>query len=191
MEIKSIDAFDLFHNGTIVLKTNTEELSEGYVFAWRVINKKNDKTVFKSGYISDPFISCKIKGFGDYTITAYVLNEKNGEKISAETEFTADKNTSYALTSGYSEIAEIEPIAEHISGPFWRFSPDSEPPKDAQFAWYIYKKGDVDPMHKQMFTEFPTYEYKFTQEGTYRAKLFISFKKAKRSEFSDWFDVVL
>lgn len=187
MIIQDIEVFDLYQDGTLVLKTNAVDVSDKCQYAWYV--KWKGKTVFKSKYVDVPFIACQIKAWGEYSITGYVLDTKTKEKVQREVSFTADIKTSPGLQPGYQEIRDLQPVVQHISGPFWKFSVSKEPEGQVEYAWFIYKRGQSAPWFKQMYSSRPHFEYQFKEPGDYRVKLFALAGEAKNSVFSEWFTV--
>ena len=113
MKIREIEAFDLYGDGTLVLKTNLESTEERVQYAWYV--KKGDRNIFKGSYQGKPFMAYKISAPGAYTIKAFVKN-KDGEKTEETITFVADRNTSPQLSAAKELSVKGRPAVEHISG---------------------------------------------------------------------------
>ena len=186
MKIREIEAFDLYGDGTLVLKTNLENADEQVQYAWYV--KKGDRNIFKGSYQSKPFMAYKIPVLGAYTIKAFVKN-KDGEKTEETITFVADRNTSPQLSAANELSVKGRPAVEHISGRFYKMSLPMELPQNALFAWYIHRNGETEPIARRMYSDSPEYVHAFQEPGEYYAKAFIVVGKAKTSLKSTLFIV--
>jgi len=188
MKIKEIEAFDLYGDGTLVLKTNVEGKKNGLEYAWYI--KRDGKLIFKSSYQLKDFIAFNIDKSGKYVIKAFVLENKSN-KISEEIEISIDSTTSPKLVKKQLSLMGIDivPVVEFISGPFWKMSVSGKFPKSSKFAWYIYKKGKKEPIFKQNYSLNNEYIHKFEEKGEYKAKVFAVLDENKYSMSTDWFKV--
>jgi len=188
MEIREIEAFDLYGDGTLVLKTNVEGKKSELKYAWYI--KKDGKFIFKSQYQLKNFIAFNIDKSGKYIIKAFVLENKEN-KIFKEIEILINSTTSPKLIEKELSAMGINiiPVVEFISGPFWKMKVSGKFPKNSKFAWYIYKRGQKEPIFKQDYSLNNEYIYKFEQKGEYKVKAFIVFNGNKCSKSTDWFKV--
>ena len=81
MKIREIDAFDLYGDGTLVIKTNMEKDApdggDGSRYAWHIMRKQ--LTIFKIPYQVRPWTAWQIPKYGEYLIKAFVKNA-DGER---------------------------------------------------------------------------------------------------------------
>ena len=186
MKIRDVDVFDLYGDGTLVIKTNVEDAGEGVRYAWYV--KQGKRNVFKGTYQAKPFMSYDIPAIGTYVVKAFVKNQA-GEKAEKEVTFNANRRTSPLLVSAASLPLEGAPEIEHISGPFYRMSLRQNLPESARYAWYIYRKDEKEPFARQMYSESSEYVFAFQNPGEYYVKVFVTLDNAKSSLKSDLFKV--
>ena len=187
MNIRNVDVFDLYGDGTLVIKTNAEGAGDNTRYAWYV--RQGKRNIFKGAYQAEPFMSYDLPTPGDYTIKAFVKNQA-GEKAEKEVAFHANRRTSPLLASDSQLQLEGGPQIEHISGPFYRMSlRDERLPEDARYAWYIYRKDEKEPFARQMYSDSSEYVFAFQDPGEYYVKVFVILDNAKNSLKSDLFTV--
>ena len=188
MKIGKIEAFDLYGDGTVVLKTNMAEGGSDLRFAWYIM--RDQRTIFKSPYQKQPYRSWKLYQYGKYTIKAFVKNGQ-GEKVRKETAFTFNRRTSPKLKNQADKLLHESPVIEKISGPFYRMYVGETLSKDAKYAWYIYQVGAKEPIVRQMYTNSSEYIHAFRESGEYYVKVFVMLDGAKESVKSEPFQVKL
>ena len=189
MKIKEVDLFDLYGNGTLVMKTKVDNESSGIRFCWYVKEKGN--VIYKGTFQRNSFSSFQLPHVGKYTIKAFV-KDALGEKDEMEVEFVANKSTSPDLDLGtISENTDIFPLVEHVSGGFWHFCVEGEVSQGSKYAWYVYMKDIEEPIECIMYSSSASYMYKFNSSGTYYVKLFVITNGVKKSIASDYFKVVV
>lgn len=169
MIIKEIELFDLYGDGTLVMKTNVDTPTEDLRYTWYV--KLNGQLIHKAGYQRNPFTAIHIDHLGKYVVKAFV-RDANGEKVEEEVVFVANKKTSPQLA-----MEETKPMiiakADHISGAFWQFSAEGEIPENAKYAWYLYKKDVSEPIFRGAYVNTCNFVYNISESGEYLAKLFV------------------
>ena len=107
MKILNVDVFDLYGNGTLVLKTNMDE-EKGMKYAWYV--SKDGENIYKSAYQLRPFMAYEIEQWGEYEIKAFVKS-KSGEKLTRKVLYISDRKTSPALEPEMPVEPEAVPAA--------------------------------------------------------------------------------
>jgi len=188
MNIKEIEVFDLYEDGTLVIKTNMEEKNEKLKYAWYI--RKDEETIFKSKYQNQEFMAFNIDKSGLYAVKAFVIDDKLN-KISKETKILIDYSTSPKLIE--KELSKIN-VNVNVNIQFlnklsWKINIYGQFPKSSKFAWYIYKRGKSEPIYKQMYSDKLEYIYEFAEKGQYKLKLFIISNGNKYSNNTQWFDV--
>lgn len=185
MEIREIEVFDIFGDGTLAIKTNVDEPSDDLRYAWYV--SREQQLLFKSSYQRKPYTGYRADLPGTYVIKAFVRNGAQ-ERVEQVVRFTANKTTS-PLLAGQFEPVEIVPVVEHVSGPFWQVRLGGDFAEGKEFAWYVYAEGEDEPLSREDYGYKGEYIYKFSQPGTYRIKAFVRQDGQKYSGFSPWFQV--
>lgn len=187
MQINEVEAFDLRGDGTIVLKTRVKD-DNNIQYAWYIYYENH--LLMKSGYGTKPFMEYKIFALGKYRIKAFVMNKETKEKESTEIAVVFDKTTSPVL---YNENIKKEtkwfPVARKLDGNVWKFFVDGEIPQYADFAWYVYKKDNLEPIFKSRYSSVSEFLYTFSRDGIYRVKCFMRSNTGKQSVISEWFHV--
>ncbi len=187
MKITSLDLFDLYGDGTLVMLTHTDVCTDDLQYCWYI--KRNKMTVYKGVYQRNPYLSFQLDSMGTYVVKAFVKNSK-GEKAVFEQTFRPTKKTSPQLAQAVVEgKITMTPVAERISAGFWQFTVKESFEENAKFAWYIYHAGDKEPIVRTPYANQASYVHKFEQSGTYRAKLFVIQNEEKHSQFSETFSV--
>ncbi|MDD3164311.1 MAG: PKD domain-containing protein [Oscillospiraceae bacterium] len=188
MEIKEIELFDLYGNGTLVMKTNVDAPTSAMRYAWYV--KKDSKLIMKGVYQKEPFTACQLESRGLYTVKAFVRNGKE-EKVEQTATFRATAKTSPALASAAQQTPSLTltPKYEQISGAFWQFRAEGAFPENAEFAWYLFREGEEQPVHREMYPSAPEYTHKFEEPGRYHVKVFVKLGAQKKSADSACFEV--
>lgn len=190
MNITKLEVFDLYGDGTLVLKTNVDKEANSLRYAWYV--QKDKKTLYKSEYQDKPFLGYRISIPGKYKIKAFVRDILNKEKTQIEIEFLVNRKTSPLLMEEVKKLpSSLQPVASQMYGEFWRFSVSGDLPQEAEYAWYVYQQGESKPVFRGKYSTVAEYIYKFETPGLYRVKLFTCIEKIKTSEISDWFLVIL
>ena len=182
MKIREIEAFDLYGDGTLVIKTNMEEEEEGLRYAWHIM--QNRRTIFKIPYQVRPYAVWHIPQRNSYFVKAFVKNAA-GERIQEVITFTADRHTSPKLEAPEEKLLTEPPVVENISGPFYKLYLRQTFPENAQYAWYVYRVGDETPVSRQMYTNAAEYIYAFQEPGEYYVKAFILLNGIKDSVKSE------
>lgn len=186
MKIKEIEVFDLYQDGTLVLKTNVDAPSADLRYAWYILH--GAEVIFKSPYQSVSFTSYQVKEPGMYTIKGFVVDaQKNKERLAVQ--FLANSKTSPQLVEKMLLTLSLRLQAEWISGPFWKFTVTGEVPPNVQYAWYLYREGDKNPVHREMYSTCNEYVHQFEESGTYQFKVFVLLDDKKYSKVSDYFTV--
>lgn len=188
MNITGLDLFDLYGDGTLVMKTAVENVDLSARYAWYV--KQNGKTVYKGSYQRDPFTAVQLEHLGTYVVKAFV-RDGEGNKQELEATFSATKRTSPKLAQADEISFSLTPVASHISGGFWQFSLEESFPPESKFAWYIYQDGVSDPMVKIPYSHESKAFYKFETAGRYYVKAFVVQAGNKQSANSEVFTVTL
>lgn len=188
MNITGLDLFDLYDDGTLVMKTAVEGADAATRYAWYV--KQNGKTVYKGSYQRNPFTAVHLEHLGTYTVKAFV-RDGEGNKQEYEATFSATKRTSPQLAQADAEAFSVTPVASHVSGGFWQFSVEESFPPESKFAWYIYQEGVSDPMVKLPYSNEPKTIHKFETASRYYVKAFVMQDGRKQSASSDVFEVTL
>ena len=187
MNITGLDLFDLYGDGTLVMKTAVENVDLSARYAWYV--KQNGKTVYKGSYQRDPFTAVQLEHLGTYVVKAFV-RDGEGNKQEFESSFSATKRTSPKLALAEAE-AFVTPVATHVSGGFWQFSVEESFEPESKFAWYIYQEGVSAPIVKMPYSHESKAFYKFETAGRYYVKAFVMQDGRKQSASSDVFTVTL
>lgn len=185
MEITGVELFDLYGDGTLVIKTNVDKEDENLRYAWYI--SENKELIYKGKYQSKPFTALQLKHLGSYTIKAFVMD---GDKNKAEflTKFRATKRTSPKLPQ---PIPQVTPSATRISGAFWQFSIDAALEKDAKIAWYVYQANQPNPIARLPYARDKEVIYQFENPGNYAVKVFIIQHGEKKSFLGSTFAVTL
>ena len=170
----------------MVLKTNMEEGEEGFRYAWHIM--QNRKTIFKIPYQIRPYAAWQIPQHGRYFIKAFVKNARE-EKVQETISFTADRHTSPKLETHEENPLMEPPVIEHISGPFYKMYLRQKFPESAQYAWYVYRSDEKEPVSRQMYSHSPEYIHTFREAGKYYVKVFLMLNGMKNSVKSDPFPV--
>lgn len=187
MKIVALDLFDLYGNGTLVMRTVVDQPSTALRYTWYI--KKNGKNIYKGHYQRNPYMAFQLEHLGTYTVKAYVWEGK-GEAMSFEADFTANKRTSPELAKTIEQNRfQITPVVTHISGAFWEFSLEEDFGEDAQFAWYVYQADNPEPVSKQMYSSESRMVHQFEQPGNYYVKAFVIKDDVKCSACSQVFTV--
>lgn len=188
MKITGLDLFDLYGDGTLVMKTAVEDADSSTRYAWYV--KFRGQTVYKGSYQRDPFTAVQLEHLGTYTVKSFV-RDGDGNKQELEATFSATKRTSPKLAQAEENAFSVTPVASHVSGGFWQFSVEESFDEESKFAWYIYQEGVSEPMVKMPYShEFKAF-YKFEAAGRYYVKAFVIQDGNKQSASSDVFTVTL
>lgn len=186
MNITGLDLFDLYGDGTLVMKTAVDGADASTRYTWYV--KQNGKTVYKGAYQRDPFTAVQLEHLGTYVVKAFV-RDGEGSKQEFEATFSATKRTSPKLAQA--EAFSVTPVASHVSGGFWQFSVEESFEPESKFAWYIYQEGVSDPMVKLPYNNESKAFYKFEAPGRYYVKAFVMQDGRKQSASSNVFEVTL
>ena len=186
MNITGLDLFDLYGDGTLVMKTAVDGADASTRYTWYV--KQNGKTVYKGAYQRDPFTAVQLKHLGTYVVKAFV-RDGEGNKQEFEATFSATRRTSPQLAQA--EAFSVTPVASHVSGGFWQFSVEESFEPESKFAWYIYQEGVSDPMVKMPYSNESKAIYKFETAGRYYFKAFVIQGGNKQSASSEVFTVVI
>lgn len=186
MNITGLDLFDLYGDGTLVMKTAVDGADASTRYTWYV--KQNGKTVYKGAYQRDPFTAVQLEHLGTYVVKAFV-RDGEGSKQEFEATFSATKRTSPKLAQA--EAFSVTPVASHVSGGFWQFSVEESFEPESKFAWYIYQEGVNDPIVKMPYNHEPKAFYKFETAGRYYVKAFVMQDGRKQSASSNVFEVTL
>jgi len=188
MTIKEIEAFDLYKDGTLMIKTNVEEKNEKLKYAWRI--KKDKKKIFESNYQKQEFIIFNVDKSGEYIVEAFVIDDKLN-KISKEKKISICYYTSPKLVE--KELLEIKFSVsvniQFLNRLLWKINIYGQFPKNFKFAWYIYKKGKDAPIYRQMYSENLDYTHEFNEKGQYKLKLFVILNGNKYANETKWFNV--
>ncbi|MDO5558459.1 MAG: hypothetical protein Q4F95_02555 [Oscillospiraceae bacterium] len=184
MEIREIDVFDLYGDGTLVIKTNMTGQADDLRYAWYI--ELNSKKIFKGSYQHNPFMSYKIDQPGKYVVKAFVKNSDQ-DKVQSETEFTANKKTSPALIKDEVKTFKLSPFAEHISDTFWKMDVKEKLADNAKYAWYLYRVNEQEPCIKQLYTPISEYVCSLKDPGEYYAKVFAVVDGIKHTAKTDVF----
>ena len=122
MEIQRIEAFDLYGDGTLILRTHLADGTADTRYAWYITRGK--QTLFKTPYRDVPFMAYQVPAFGTYQITAYANQGKRGaaesvgSKVKKSVTFTANQQTSPLLdgqrTVSPAAIEENGPLFERL-----------------------------------------------------------------------------
>lgn len=189
MEIKELELFDLYGDGTLVMKTNVDVPNDSLRFCWYI--KEKGRLIYRGNYQRNSFSAFQLPHLGKYMIKAFVRDEQ-GEKAEIEVEFNVTKKTSPQLVLAESTVTfSVQPKVEHISGGFWCFQVEGEIPEDARFAWYVYKEDIDEPVVRTVYSEESNYTYKFDISGTYYVKLFVLANGKKKSIVTEQFKVIV
>ena len=186
MNITGLDLFDLYGDGTLVMKTAVDGADASTRYTWYV--KQNGKTVYKGAYQRDPFTAVQLEHLGTYVVKAFV-RDGEGSKLEFEATFSATKRTSPTLAQA--AAVSVPPVASHVSGGFWQFSVEESFEPESKFAWYIYQEGVSDPMVKMSYSNESKAIYKFETAGRYYFKAFVIQGGNKQSASSNVFEVTL
>lgn len=187
MKITGLDLFDLYGDGTLVMKTAVEGADASTRYTWYV--KEAGKVIYKGAYQVRPFAAVKLEHLGNYTVKAFV-RDGAGNKLELEIPFAATQHTSPKLSQA--EAFPVTPVITHISGGFWQFSVKESFAPGSKFAWYIYQEGVKDPVAKLLpYTQVSKTVYEFNQAGRYYVKTFVVQNGVKQSANSDVFTVNL
>lgn len=197
MEIKLVDFFDLYGDGTLVLRTIVDTPEKDVLYAWDV--EKEKTRIHKGEFSPKPFMAVKVTEPGSYLIRSYVFDQMKKEKIIYEKYCELDRNTSPQLIAGKKRNAAgqtepdttTKPVVTHIAGPFWMANVAEQYPEDATFSWYLYTDGSTKPFEKQGFSRDQEFVYRFRNPGNYRVKLTVLVKGEKLVSMSDSFHVSL
>ena len=162
MNITGLDLFDLYGDGTLVMKTAVDGADASTRYTWYV--KQNGKTVYKGAYQRDPFTAVQLEHLGTYVVKAFVRDGEGNKQ---------------------------EFVASHVSGGFWQLSLEESFPPESKFAWYIYQDGVSDPMVKIPYSHESKAFYKFETAGRYYFKAFVIQGGNKQSASSEVFTVTL
>lgn len=181
MNIVFNDAFDIYGDGTLVLRIIPDEYNEDFRYAWYV--KLNNKIIHEVKYQKKPFASVKLKKYGEYTIKAFIM-DKNKQKDIQEITFICNENTSPDLNK-----FAITPVVKCVSGAFWEFSVKEKYEEKAKYAWYIYKDGEKEPILKLNYSYDPSFIHEFKENGTYYIKAYVIKNDIKCSKLSKKFKV--
>lgn len=185
MEITGVELFDLYGDGTLVIKTNVDQEDETLRYAWYISESK--ELIYKGKYQNKPFTAIQLKHLGSYTVKAFVM-DGNGNKAEFLTKFAANKRTSPKLPH---PIPQVTPSVTHISGAFWQFSVDANLEKNARIAWYVYQEGQPNPIAKLPYASDKEAIYQFEKPGNYAVKVFIVQHGEKKSFLGSLFTVTL
>ena len=185
MEITGIELFDLYGDGTLVIKTNVDQEEDGLRYAWYV--SENKELIYKGKYQSNPFTAIQLKHLGSYNVKAFVMDGSNN-KAELLVKFRATKRTSPKLPRA---IPQVTPSATHISGAFWQFSIDTALEKDAKISWYVYQENQPNPIAKLPYARDKEVIYQFENSGNYAVKVFIVQQGEKKSFLGSTFSVTL
>ena len=177
MEITSLELFDLYGNGTLVMKTNVDEPDPSLRYAWYV--KTGGSNIHKGSYQRNSFTAVQLNQLGTYVVKAFV-RDGNGQTVTMEQEFHATKRTSPTLLASHKKSLVITPVVSHVSGPFWQFS-IVENFEHAKYAWYVYQEGSLEPVFKAPYDTENYMIHKFEAPGSYFIKAFVMQDGIKRS----------
>lgn len=186
VKIREIDVFDLYGDGTLVMKTNLEKSEKNLSYAWHVIH--DGDTIYKSSYQQHPFTTCKVEQQGLYLVKAMVKNAE-GENVVSKVNLTLNQKTSPKLSKNSKAFIKITPYVEHISGLSYKMDILETLPEGVKFAWYIHKAGSDELMMRKMYTDISEYIYSFKEPGKYYVKAFIIIDNVKHIAKSDVFVV--
>ena len=185
MEITGVELFDLYGDGTLVIKTNVDTEDKSLRYTWYV--SENRELFYKGKYQEKPFTAIQLKHQGTYTVKAFVMD---GSKNKAEflAKFSANKHTSPKLPR---PIPQVTPSVTHLSGAFWQFSVDAQLEKDAEIAWYVYQEKKPAPIARLPYTRDKEAIYQFEIPGNYAVKVFIVQLGEKKCFLGSLFTVTL
>ena len=167
MKIISLDLFDLYGNGTLVMKTHVDKPDSSLRYAWYV--KTGGSNIYKGSYQDNPFTAVQLSQLGTYVIKAFVRDGEGNKQEFAAT-FLATKRTSPKLAKMVT--FSVTPVVSHVSGNFWRFSV-VENFEHAKYAWYVYQEGSLEPVFKAPYDTENYMIHKFEAPGSYFIKAFV------------------
>lgn len=190
MKIREIEIFDLYGDGTLVLKTNMEKASDDFRYAWNV--KLNGRYILKGAYQKRAFTALQLAHLGKYEITAFVRNGA-GEKVEERAEFHASLKTSpfLAVLEKENALVRVTPHIEQIDGGICQFTVQGNLPDGATCAWYVYQaENEAEPVFRSQYSEDSQCRYESEKSGDYYAKLFLILDDGQKLTFrSDVFTV--
>ncbi len=96
-----------------------------------------------------------------------------------------------ANPEAYVDIPEYELVLEHKDNGGLVMRAAGERCDSVRFAWYIYKKGEKNPIIKLPYKYEQESTYIFDESGTYRVRLFMLANGEINMITSDWFDIKL
>lgn len=177
MEIIRLDLFDLYGDGTLVMKTEVDEPDPSLRYAWYV--KAYGQKIYETHYQRNPFTAAQLQHLGSYVVKAFV-RDGEGNKVTLEKTFTANKYTSPQLALTDTSFT-VTPVATQISGAFWQFTAEGTFGENTRFAWYVYQEGADTPIEKIPYSKDPSTVYQFTAPGRYYVKAFVIQDGVKQS----------
>lgn len=188
MNITGLDLFDLYGDGTLVMKTSVDDADPSARYTWYV--KLRGQTIYKGSYQRNPFTAIQLEHLGTYTVKAFV-RDGEGNKKEYEATFSATRRTSPQLAQAEADAFSVTPVVSHVSGGFWQFSVEESFDPESKFAWYIYQEDVSDPIVKMPYSNEAKTVYKFETAGRYYVKAFVIQNGNKQSASSDVFTVTL
>lgn len=187
MEIIHVEVFDLFGDGTLVLKTDLDNADENIRYAWYISFGKNPPE--KTKYLKNNFLGWEISDPGVYKIKAWAMNIVTKEKVSKEVTFTVNRITSPVLFESFDEQKNMHVDVFHVEGAVWRITALGDLPEYADYAWYVYRDGEDNPVYKTEYAPVNEFLYEVPSNGKYRFKFFCRTENDKMSFTSDWVDI--
>lgn len=172
MRILEVTCFALRNDGTLLIKTNMDQADDSYRYCFYIY--KGSETLFKSPYDKKSFLMYKVDEFGKYQIKAFVRNADGTEKDSMVIPYVVNKSNARELAG--EEAIEIIPAINVKMSTINNtviIIAEGAINEDMQFAWYIYKEDNSEPVFKSKYSAEPSISYIAKEKGSYYAKLFV------------------
>lgn len=185
MRITEVTCMALKNDGTLLIKSAVDKPDASYRYCFYIY--KGSETLYKSHYDKKSFLMYKVEEFGKYQIKAFVRNFDGSEKDSMVIPYVVNKSNARELAGEETieVIPTIEVKIEIIKNNTVLVTAEGEINEDMQYAWYIYKSEDKEPVFKSKYSNEPSLSYISRENGSYYAKLFVKEGGKKHTYKSD------
>ncbi|MBR2743515.1 MAG: hypothetical protein IKD89_07990 [Clostridia bacterium] len=191
MKIEEVNCFALRGDGTLLIKTEPDELGDKYQYCFYITD--TDGGVFKSPYVKESFIMYKAEKLGVYTIKAFMKNTETDEKVNEVSEYKLTAKKAWLLAPAKEQPQKNASVSleflEGMENPAIIATVKGDITDDMEYAWYIYKEGEPDTEYRSPYLPDRTFLYYPKKKGTYSVKVFINGSKGKFSVKSNTVEV--
>ena len=189
MTIEEINCFALRGDGTLLIKTEMDEVRAENLYCFYITDRQG-KT-FKAPYAKESFLLHQVEELGTYQIKAFVKDSVTGEKVISSLNYVLDGKKAWKLRKE-SQLASAQVTLELLEGlkpPSLLFKVKGELPKDTEICWYVYHDSETETEYRSPYQKERSFLYQAKGRGRYMGKAFLRNEEEKVSIKSDIVEV--